>query len=265
VGAALGTVLAPLFTVSISIALVLRRKMLILPPEKYRLMPDFATMKVVARIGIPTGIQGVLLNIGGTLVMRFLGAMEPGIAAPALAAYTICYAQLFSLITWTSFGLRAAAGTLMGQNIGAGKHERGKSAVRVAATFGGAWAVLIGAIFWYFPAELLAIFGASQGPIVAIGVSLLQYLTFSGVVIAVALALTGGLQGAGETKLPMYIAFLTQIVVLLGICWWYQWHQALTPERVWMAILISHASRLILTWLVFRTEKWAHTVVELDD
>ena len=264
VGAALGTVLAPLFTVSISIALVLRRKMLILPPAKYNLVPDLATMKVIARIGIPTGIQGVLLNIGGTLVMRFLGAMESGIAAPALAAYTICYAQLFSLITWTSFGLRAAAGTLMGQNIGAGKHERGKSAVRIAAIFGGAWAVLVGTIFWCYPTELLAVFGASHGPIVAIGVSLLQYLTFSGVVIAVALALTGGLQGAGETKLPMYIAFLTQIVVLLGICWWYQWHQALTPERVWMAILISHSSRLLLTWLVFRTEKWAHTVVELD-
>jgi len=265
VGAALGTVLAPLFTVSISIALVLRRKMLILPPDHYRLVPDFATMRVIARIGIPTGIQGVLLNIGGVAIMWVLGSMQKEIAAPALAAYTICYAQLFSLITWTSFGLRAAAGTLMGQNIGAGKHERGKSAVRVAATFGGAWAVLIGAIFWYFPAELLAIFGANEGPIVAIGISLLQYLTFSGVVIAVALALTGGLQGAGETKLPMYIAFLTQIVVLLGICWWYQWHQALTPERVWMAIFISHSSRLLLTWLVFRTEKWAHTVVELDD
>jgi len=264
VGAALGTVLAPLFTVSISVALILRRKMLILPPPEYRLMPDWATMKVIARIGIPTGIQGVLLNIGGTLVMRFLGAMEAGIAAPALAAYTICYAQLFSLITWTSFGLRAAAGTLMGQNIGADKHQRGKQAVAVAAAFGAGWAVLIGAIFWFFPVALLAVFGADEGPIVEIGVSLLRYLTFSGVVIAVALALTGGLQGAGETKLPMYIAFLTQIVVLLGICGWYEWRQSLTPDKVWMAIFISHSSRLFLTWLVFRTEQWTRIEVELE-
>ena len=83
-------------------------------------------------------------------------------------------------------------------------------------------------------------------------------------VLAVALALTGGLQGAGETKLPMYIAFLTQIVVLLGICWWYDWHQELTPAHVWMAIFISHFSRLVLTWLVFRTEQWAHIVVEIE-
>ncbi len=76
VGAALGTVLAPLFTVSISIALVLRRKMLILPPDHYRLVPDFATMRVIARIGIPTGIQGVLLNIGGVAIMWVLGSMQ---------------------------------------------------------------------------------------------------------------------------------------------------------------------------------------------
>lgn len=264
VGAAMGTVLAPLFTVSISIALVLRRKMLILPPPEYRLIPDLATMKVIARIGIPTGIQGVLLNIGGTLVMRFLGAMEVGVSAPALAAYTICYAQLFSLVTWTSFGLRAAAGALMGQNIGAGKPQRGKNAVRVSATFGAAWATVVGAVFWFYPEQLLSLFNASDGPILAIGVSLLHYLTFSGVVLAIALALTGGLQGAGETKLPMYIAFLTQIVVLLGICGWDDWHGKLTPDHVWRAILISHSSRLLLTWLVFRTEKWAHTVVELE-
>lgn len=264
VGAALGAVLAPLLTVSISIALVLQRKMLILPPARYRLIPDLATMKVIARIGIPTGIQGVLLNIGGVAIMWVLGSLDKTIAASALAAYTICYAQLFSVVTWTSFGLRAAAGTLMGQNIGAGKHERGKNAVRVAATFGAGWAIVIGIIFWFFPAQLLSLFSATDGPILEIGISLLRYLTFSGVVLAVALALTGGLQGAGETKLPMYIAFLTQIVVLLGTCWWFDWHGTLTPAHVWMAIFISHLSRLLLTWLVFRTEQWAHTVVELD-
>lgn len=262
-GAALGTVLAPLFTVGISIVLVLRKKMILQPPKEFHLFPDLSVMKVVARIGIPTGIQGVLLNIGGVLLLRFLGAMGEELSAPAQAAYTICYAQLFSLITWTSFGLRSAAGALMGQNIGAGNPRRGKSAVSVAASFGAVWAVLIGTLFWYFPADLLAMFGAVEGPIVPIGIALLRILTFSGVVLAITLALTGGLQGAGETKIPMYIAFLTQIVVLLGICWWYDWQNALTPERVWMAIFISHFSRLVLTWLVFRTEKWAHTQVEL--
>lgn len=265
IGAALGTVLAPLFTVVISISLVLRRKMILQPPSSFRLFPDLSVMKVVARIGIPTGIQGVLLNVGGVLVMVFLGRMDEGLSAPAMAAYTICYAQLFSLITWTCFGLRSASATLMGQNIGAGVPQRGKRAVRTAASFGAVWAVAIGTSFWFYPVELLSLFDAVDATIVTVGSSLLRYLTFSGVVLAITLALTGGLQGAGETKLPMYIAFLTQIVVLLGICWWFDWHHTLTPERVWMAIFISHLSRLVLTWAVFRTEQWAHTEVELAE
>lgn len=263
VGAALGTVLAPLFTVAISIALVLRRKTILQPPKKFHFFPDLSVMKVVARIGIPTGIQGVLLNVGGYVVIIFLGSMGESLSAPAMAAYTICYAQLFSLITWPCFGLRSASATLMGQNIGAGDPRRGKRAVYTAAGFGAIWAVAIGATFWFIPGELLSLFDAVDGTIVGIGISLLRFLTFSGVVLAITLALTGGLQGAGETKIPMYIAFLTQIVILLGICFAYYLQGSLTPNRVWMAIFISHLSRLVLTWAIFRTEKWAHTEVDL--
>jgi len=263
VGAALGTVLAPLLTVAVSITLVIRRKTILQPPKNFHLFPDLSVMRVVARIGIPTGIQGVLLNVGGYVVLIMLGSMGEALSAPAMAAYTICYAQLFSLITWPCFGLRSASATLMGQNIGAGDPRRGKRAVYTAAGFGAIWAIAIGATFWFIPAELLSLFDAVDGTILGIGVSLLRFLTFSGVVLAITLALTGGLQGAGETKIPMYIAFLTQIVILLGICFGFYLADSLTPNRVWMAIFISHLSRLVLTWAVFRTENWAHTEVEL--
>ncbi|MBI2435732.1 MAG: MATE family efflux transporter [Candidatus Hydrogenedentes bacterium] len=262
VGAALGTVLAATVSVSIAIGLILRRRMIILPPSQFTLIPDLSILKVITRIGVPTGIQGVLLNVGGVFLLRFIGTLEN--AAAALAAYTICYSQLFNLVSWVSFGLRSAAGTVMGQNIGAGDPRRGKHGVAIAALLGGVWAAFIGLFFWAVPIELLGLFGAVEGPVRAYGTSLLHYLSLSGIFLATALALTGGLQGAGETKLPMYIAFLTQIVILLGICSYYQGMGALTTERVWMAILISHGSRLLLTWLVFRTEKWAHTVVEID-
>jgi Na+-driven multidrug efflux pump len=61
----------------------------------------------------------------------------------------------------------------------------------------------------------------------------------------------------------MYIAFITQIVILLSICEAFYLADALTPERIWMAILASHASRLIMTWAVFRTDGWIHRVIEL--
>jgi Na+-driven multidrug efflux pump len=258
-GAALGTVIAPLVTVGIALYLIFRHKTIIQPPERFTLIPDLEVIRLVARIGLPTGIQGVLLNLGGVLLLKYIGMLP--FSAAAQAAYTICYAQLFSFVTWASFGLRAAAGAIMGQNIGAGKPERGKRAVALAAGMGAVWAAVIGVLFWLIPGALLGIFDATEEPVFSYGTSLLHYLSFSGVVLATALALTGGLQGAGETKIPMYIAFLTQIVVLLGICQVFSMMGQLTPHRIWMAILISHTSRLILTYLAFRTEKWAHTKI----
>jgi putative MATE family efflux protein len=262
VGAALGTVIAPMVSVTIALSLVFRRKMILQPPDRLRMLPDLAVLRVVGRIGLPTGIQGVLLNVGGVFLIRFIGSLEH--SAAAQAAYTICYGQLFSLVTWASFGLRAASATVMGQNIGAGYPDRGKRAVGLAAGMGASWAALVGLGFWLMPETLMGFFNANQGLVLIYGESLLHYLSFSGMVLAATLALTGGIQGAGATRLPMVIAFFTQIVVLLGFCGVLSWQNALTTDRIWMAILISHLSRLALTYAVFRTEKWTRTVVEFE-
>jgi putative MATE family efflux protein len=261
-GAAIGIVVAPLVSIGIAITLILRGKSILPRPERFTILPDFTVIKVVTKIGIPTGIQGVVLNIGGVFLLKYIGSLEH--SAAAQAAYTICYTQLFSLVTWTAFGLRAAAGTVMGQNIGAGDPARGKRGVAVAAWLGAGWATLIGLVFWFFPDMLLNLFSAQHEPLLSYAHSLLHYLALSGVMLGSALALTGGIQGSGYTKIPMYIAFLTQIVVLLGVCAAFDVFDALTPDRVWLAILISHTSRLLLTLAVFRTEKWAHVRIELD-
>ncbi|MBI1319694.1 MAG: MATE family efflux transporter [Candidatus Hydrogenedens sp.] len=261
VGAALGTVLAPLVSVSIGLILIARRRMILQPPEKFTLIPDLAVMRVIARIGLPTGVQGVLLNIGGVMLLWFIGRLE--YSASAMAAYTICYSQLFSLVTWTSFGLRSASATVMGQNIGAEKPERGKKGVAIAAGLGFAWASVIGIMFWTIPGPLLGLFDATSEPVFSYGVSLLHILAFSGIVLAPTLAFTGGLQGAGETKIPMYIAFATQILLLLAMCGGFYWAGTLTTEKIWFSILSAHSTRLVLTYAIFRTEAWTRTQVEL--
>lgn len=261
-GAALGTVLAASVSCIIGIYLIYSRRMLIQPPTHFHILPNLRLLRSIARIGIPTGIQGVLLNVAGVLLLRYISELPD--SAAAQAAYTICYAQLFSLVTWTSFGLRTAAGTLMGQNIGAGDAQRGKRAVLLAAGLGGLWACVIGAVFWTMPELLLRLFSAVNEPIVGIGVSLLHYLSLSGIALALNLALTGGLQGAGATRAPMFIAFVSQIVVLLGVCQFFLSRGILTPDKIWTALLLSHVMRLVLTALVFRTKGWTHTKVELD-
>ena len=261
-GAAIGTVAGPIPSVLIGLSIIVRHKTMIGPPKKYTLLPDLSVVRVVARIGLPSGTQAVLLNLGGAVLLGFIGSLEE--SAEAQAAYTICYAQLFSFVTWTGFGLRAACATLMGQNIGAGKPERGKAAIHVGAVIGLLWALGLGLLYWTIPQHLLALFDARDERVVSLGVSLLRYLTFSGAFVIVTLAFTGGLQGAGDTKRPMIIAFVTQILVLLGICYVFQLRGELSATVIWTAILMAHASRLILTYAIFRWGKWADIQVDIE-
>ena len=74
------------------------------------------------RFGLPTGIQGIAMNVGGVLMLSFIGSLAQ--SAVAQAVFTVSYSELFSLITWTSMGLMGAASAMSGQNLGAGNPER---------------------------------------------------------------------------------------------------------------------------------------------
>jgi Na+-driven multidrug efflux pump len=126
---------------------------------------------------------------------------------------------------------------------------------------GTSWAIVWGIAVWTLPEMFLGIFNLQDPNVVKFGSALLRYLAVSGVFLSAALALTGGLIGAGETQKPMWIAIITQIVILLGVCQTYAMFDRLTTNAVWQAILISHFSRYVLTHVVFRRARWKPLVI----
>ena len=155
------------------------------------------------------------MNIGGVLMLRFIGSLAQ--SAAAQAAFAVGYSQLFSLITWTSVGLMGAAAAIAGQNLGAGQPER---AVAGRARRGAHRARRRGGRRRCSSSSsrdsCSAMFGMHDPVVVEIGTQLLRVLSVSGLFITVALTYTGGLQGTGDTKSPLYISIVSQVVVPLG-------------------------------------------------
>jgi len=223
--------------------------------------PDWEIIRALFRFGLPTGFQGIAMNIGGVLMLSFIGSVPHGAAAQA--AFAVCYSQLFSLVTWTSVGLMGAAAAIAGQNLGAGKPDRAASAVHVAARIGVSSAAFFGLLFMFFPHQLLAIFGMKDPAVVEVGVELLRVLSVSGLLIAAALTYTGGLQGTGDTRSPLYISIVSQIIVPLGICFVIQRTSHLDPIDIWIAILVGHATRCLLSVVRFNQGKWRGIAVDI--
>jgi len=260
-GAAMGTVLASTLVVGYALVQLKRGGWVVSFPKRGGYGPDWGIIRALFRFGLPTGIQGIAMNVGGLFMLAYIGSLAQ--SAAAQAAFAVSYSQLFSLITWTSVGLMGAAAAVAGQNLGAGHPDRADEAVHVAAKIGATGAALIGVFFLFFPRQLLAVFGMNEPTVVELGVQLLRVLSVSGIFIAVALTYTGGLQGTGDTKSPLYISVVSQVMVPLGICFVIERLGTLQPLHIWLAILVGHATRCGLSVVRFNQGKWRHIAVDI--
>jgi putative MATE family efflux protein len=262
VGSAMGTSIASWLVAGYAMWKLWRGGWVVSFPRHHGFGPDWTIIRSLFRFGLPTGIQGIAMNVGGVLLLSFIGSLAQ--SAAAQAAFAVSYTQLFSLITWTSVGLMGAAAAVAGQNLGAGQPDRAEAAVHVAARFGFAGASVIGVFFLVFPRQLLAIFGMNEPAVVEIGVQLLRVLSVSGLMIAVALTYTGGLQGTGDTRSPLYISIVSQIVIPLGICFAIQRFGTLDPLDIWVAILVGHTTRCVLSVVRFNQGRWRGIAVDIE-
>jgi Na+-driven multidrug efflux pump len=260
-GSAMGTVIASGLLALYAMVKLWRGGWVVSFPRGQGWGPDWVIIRSLFRFGLPSGIQGIAMNVGGVLMLAFIGSLAQSAAAQAV--FAVGYTQLFSLITWTSVGLMGAAAAVAGQNLGAGHPDRAAKAVHIAARYGIGGAAIIGSFFLFFPRQLLGIFGMTEPAVAEIGVQLLRVLSVSGLFIAAALTYTGGLQGTGDTKSPLYISIVSQVIVPLGICFVIQQTGTLDPIDIWIAILVGHATRCALSVLRFNQGKWRTIAVDI--
>tara|TARA_B100001123_G_scaffold438745_1_gene574183 strand:+ start:2607 stop:4022 length:1416 start_codon:yes stop_codon:yes gene_type:complete len=261
-GAAMGSAISSGIVGCIFLVMLFSDRLVVRFSRTMSWLPDWVVIKELFRFGLPTGFQGIAMNVAGVLLLRFIGSLEH--SAEAQAAYAVGYTELFALITWTSVGLMGATAAVAGQNLGAGYPERAARSAQAAATIGLGVASVVGLMFVIFPRELLAIFSLDQGVAFDLGSGLLSYLAVSGFFVTIALTYTGGLQGTGDTRSPLYISIVSQVVIPIGWCTFHSSFGGLQADDIWMAIVLGHMTRATLSVLRFRQGNWSNIVVNID-
>lgn len=260
-GAAVGTVTANAIVGAAGIAWLFSGKSVIRWSRRMSWRIDWPVIRSLFAFGLPAGFQGIAMNVAGLLLLRFIGSL--GHSAQAQAAYAVCYGELFSLVTWTSVGLMGATATVVGQNLGAGRPERSTRGPAIASRIGVGVASIVGVGFVTIPGALLGLFGLRDPVVLDLGTQLLRFLAVSGLFVTVALAYTGALQGAGDTRSPFVISVISQIAVPIGLCAALQATGRLGPAGIWSAIVLGHVSRATLSAARFRQGRWRTIRVEL--
>ena len=172
----------------------------------------------------------------------------------ALAGYTISFRVLvFTLLP--SWGLANAAGTLVGQNLGALKPDRAESSVWRTALINVIFLGIIGTIFLVFARPVIMIF-TPDAAVVGFGTLSLQIICFGYVFFAYGMVLVQAFNGAGDTKTPtvinIFVFWIFQIPFAYFLAVTLNWG----PAGVFWAIAIAHSVLAVVGLVIFRQGKW---------
>jgi putative MATE family efflux protein len=201
----------------------------------------------IIKLSTPAAFERLIMRLGQVL---YFGLIIK-IGADTFAAHTIAgNIETFSYMP--GYGLAIAATTLVGQSIGAKKikeaYQYGMITTWVAVIF----MSFIGIIL-FFASPWLATWFTTDKNAVEMVVTALRIDAFAQPALAIGLVLAGALQGAGDTKSPMYSTAIGMWVVriigvyILGI------HFEMGIAGIWISIAIDLYVRALFLFYKFKS------------
>jgi len=215
-----------------------------------------AAMRVL-RIGVPAAIHGVTWALSVFLVFFILKAVHNPTAA--LASWAIGM-RVEALLLIPLIALRLSVASIVGQSLGA---RQTAVAVRAGWSVAGIAVTLMSAIgtaVFMFAKQIVAAFSADATTIEYTA----SFLCFGAVALpfrGLDNALSGALQGAGDTRTSMWILLFTNWIVRLPLAWLLCLKLECGPPGAWMAIAISGILAALLICLRYAQGSWTKKAV----
>src|SRR5690606_4570619 len=181
----------------------IRRHTSLLPTEARQWRPDWGLVGKMFVIGVPAALQSTIVSFSMVVVTALVNTFGPTVVAAFGAAGRV---DQFAFLPAMSISLAVTA--LVGQNLGAGRHERvreigGRSSVVTAGITGSMRRV---AVLW--PTLLMRVF-FDDPAVLGEGAGYLRIVGFNYVPLALMFIITGVLRGAGDTFMSMLISLVT--------------------------------------------------------
>ena len=221
--------------------------------------PNMMWFRRILNIGWPASVMNLLWTTASAGVIWILAQLPGNQATAAQAAYGVAL-TIESIAFMPGVAYSMAATPLVGQNLGAGKPERAEHSAWVAVGQGALIMSLVALVFLLIPRQLAINFN-KEAAVVPLIVSYLRINALSEPFLALNLILRGALQGAGDTRIPAWITFITNWAIRLPLAYILAITFAYGAFGVWIAISGSTvlAGLLIAAW--FKWGTWRSLLV----
>jgi len=254
IGSALGFILGIGSGLVMQIILLYRGKMKVyLPLDDLR--PDFKLMGRIIRIAFPSTVRTTLRSSSRLAIMALVGFY----GTFATAGYGVAN-QLLTIAVIPCLGFGNAAGTMVGQNLGAKKPERAERAAWWVSAYNAIYMTIIGALLIISAQSLVPIFDPTP-EVVTFASECIRIIAPSLVIYSIGLVLAVAFSGAGNTIPPMVINLISlwgiEVTLAYGLSRWL----GMEVTGVWWGRSIGNTINGLLIAYWFYRGKWKHQKV----
>lgn len=208
------------------------------------LRPDGAILRLVVRIGVPTGVQVVSGAIAGIVIVGMVNKF----GSNATAAYGAVN-QILSFVQFPAISVGIAASVFGAQYIGAGRMSELGRVTRTALMMN---LLLTGTLILlaYLGADYVIGWFITQPDTVELAKTLLHIVLWSCLMFGASAVLSGIMRSSGEVMVPMLIQVLCIAAVELPVAFWLSARIGITG--IWWGFVASFAAMMVLQFLWYQ-------------
>jgi putative MATE family efflux protein len=214
--------------------------------------PVMARLLVLAR-------TGMFQNFITTASWVSLARINALFGSAAVAGYSLAIRIiLFALMP--SWGICAAAATLVGQNLGAKKPERSERAVWLAGFYNMGFLTIVGLVFFLAAPWLVGLF-RPEAAIIPVAVAALRIVSLGYPFYAWGMVMEQAFNGAGDTVTPTYINLGCYWALQIPLAWALATQLGFGPKGVYLAVCGAESVLAVVAATMFRRGAWKKVVV----
>ncbi|MBQ1521131.1 MAG: MATE family efflux transporter [Erysipelotrichaceae bacterium] len=246
-GTALATIIAQLAVDILCFNLVQHNYLLKMDFSDFAI--DWEVIKEVLRLGIPAGIQNTLVGFSGVVIQAYTNLFpNVVIAGIGVGQRVSSYAEM------PMHAIQTAATSFVGQNYGAGEHERVRHGIRFCLMLCNVVALVLSTVIFIFAEPLVAMFNRNPD-IVRYGSEMVRYTVYGTIFIGWSHIYNGSCRGAGNVREPLFIAVFSQFAIRY-IFVTIAFKISFSLVNIYFAHVIGSVAAGILASLYFNLSKW---------
>lgn len=213
---------------------------------------EMAWARRIVNIGAPASLQALLRITSMLGYTRILTATREGTAAVAALPIGM---TAESIAFMPGLGYSIAATALVGQSLGAKRPDVSFRYAWVATAQACGIMTVMGIVF-YVLAYPFAHWFTRDPLVVRVAANYLRINAYSEPFLALAMVLSGAFQGAGDTRTPTWITFVSMWLLRLPLAYLLALHLGYQTLGAWWAMAASVITSGLLTALLFQRGGW---------